>query len=185
MPKTKKQIILSYCEEHGIQGAGRGEIRKIDEELRRALGAQVRTSPTYIAQVLQQAGIALQYEDRYVQPSMPEPYASRLKGTLQFRDLNSAEACLRRLDEAYHEYVGAADRKGISLVRSLLLKGKQRAQRLAANPQVDPAKRREKEEVARWFTVWLQTPELFFEWLELRKRSDEFAGLFGQAKAQE
>ena len=102
---------------------------------------------------------------------LPEPYASRLKDSLRFRDLTAAEACLYRLDEAYRAYAQASDRVGIRLVRSLLLKGKQRAKRLASDPRVHPSKRAEKEEVALWFTVWLQTPDLFFAWLELRKQT--------------
>jgi hypothetical protein len=115
---------------------------------------------------------------------MPEPYASRLKGSLRFRDLASAETCLQRLDEAYRAYAQASDRVGIRFVRSLLLKGKQRARYLASDPRVDPSKRAEKEEIALWFTVWLQTPDLFFAWLELRKQTEEFRRRFGEAKKE-
>lgn len=111
--------------------------------------------------------------------SMGEPYARRLDGALRFSDLTSAESCIRNLDEAYRTYIQASDRLGVSLVRSLLLKGKQRAQAMARNPRVNPSKRKEKAEVARWFTVWLQTPDLFFDWLEVRKGSEEFRELFG------
>ena len=185
MPKTKKQIILDYCKECGIHVVGPGEIRQIAEEINRTLGPQKKTSFTYIAQVLQEAGLALNYHDRYLHPSLPQPYVTQLKGALQYRDLSTAESSLRRLDEAYQTYARAADRTGIALVRSLLLKGKERAQKLAANPRVDPAKRREKQEIAHWFTVWLQTPDLFFDWLALRKRSEEFHRLFGATEASE
>jgi hypothetical protein len=62
----------------------------------------------------------------------------------------------------------------MGLVRSLLQKGKLRAGSLAANPRVSPAKRAEKREIATWFRIWLETPDLFFDWLELRKASEEF-----------
>jgi hypothetical protein len=184
MPKTKKQIILAYCREHGISAAGPGDIGKISEAIRRVLGTQERTSSSYIAQVLQQAGMALLYTDRYLGPTMPEPYASRLKGSLRFRDLASAESSLYKLDEAYRAYVQASDRVGIRLVRSLLLQGKQRALRLACDPRVDASKRREKQEIALWFTVWLQSPDLLFAWLRLRKQSEEFQRTFDAVKDQ-
>jgi hypothetical protein len=44
---------------------------------------------------------------------------------------------------------------------------------------VGPDKRAEKAEIATWFRIWLETPDLFFDWLELRKASEEFRGLFG------
>ncbi len=107
-------------------------------------------------------------------PPLAEPYAGRLKGKLQFHDLASAEQSLRELDAAYRSYVHASDRTGASLVRAILLNGKLRAQSIAANRRVNPLKRKEKHEIALWFTVWLQTPDLCFDWLEVRKNSEEF-----------
>jgi hypothetical protein len=109
---------------------------------------------------------------------MEEPYARRLDGMLRFRDLASAEESLRKLDTAYREYREVSDRVGTSLVRSLVLKGKQRAESLAANARVNPQKRREKQEIARWFHVWLEVSDLFFDWLELRKQSEDFQQQF-------
>ena len=33
---------------------------------------------------------------------------------------------------------------------------------------------REKEEIAHWFGIWLETPDAFFDWLEVRKQSPDF-----------
>ena len=126
----------------------------------------------------------MDYDDRYVDPLMEEPYASRLEGALQFRDLESAEASLQKLDAIYREYRNASDRVGTTLVRSLVLKGRQRAESLAANSRVSPEKRREKQEIANWFRVWLETSDLFFDWLELRKESEEFQHLFSDHRGQ-
>lgn len=108
---------------------------------------------------------------------MDDPYA-RLDHALRFRDFASAEASLRNLDAAYRGYLAAGDRTGIRIVRSLALKGKSRARQVAANPRVAEAKRREKLEISEWFRVWLDSSDIFFEWLELRKRSDEFRDTF-------
>jgi hypothetical protein len=35
------------------------------------------------------------------------------------------------------------------------------------------AERREYAEIAEWFAVWLQTPDLFTDWVGLRKRQRE------------
>jgi hypothetical protein len=51
---------------------------------------------------------------------------------------------------------------------------------VASNPRVSPEKRREKQEIGRWFRVWLEVSDLFFDWLELRKRSEDFQKLFGR-----
>jgi hypothetical protein len=128
--------------------------------------------------VLRAEGVRVDYDDRYLDPLMEEPYASRLQGALRFHDFASAEESLRRLDAAFREYREVSDRVGTSLVRSLVLKGKQRAESLGANRRINPEKRREKQEIARWFHVWLEVSDLFFDWLELRKQSEDFQQQF-------
>jgi len=174
---SKKQAILDYFREHALERAGEPELRAIRADLQQRLGAPGATSLRYIASVLKDAGCAVQYADPYSRPALPEPYAARLDGALEFHDLASAERSLAKLDELYREYSANADREGVKLVASLAKQGKLRARSLAANPRVAEAKRREKEEIARWFQVWLETPDLFRDWLELRKASDEFRSL--------
>ena len=175
---TKKQLILDCFRTHRWERAGREEIRAVEAELRRTLGPAGKTSFSYIANVLREAGARVDYEDRYVDPLMEDPYAGRLKGVLQFGDLAAAEASLRQLDAIYREYLQTADRVGVQLVRSLVVKGKQRAASLAANPRVSAERRQQKQEIATWFRVWLETPDIFIDWLELRKQSEEFLRLF-------
>jgi len=176
VPETKKQIILEYCRAKAWERIGRQEIRALENELRARLGA--KTSPSYIAGVLRAAGKNVEYYDRFTDSPIKEPYASRLRDLLEFHALASAEASLRKLDEIYREYRDAADRAGMRWVRTLLQKGKLRASSLAANPRVNPQKRAEKAEIATWFRIWLETPDLFRDWLDLRKASEEFRRLF-------
>jgi len=35
-----------------------------------------------------------------------------------------------------------------------------------------------KEEIAGWFRIWLETPDVFFDWLDVRKQSPEFKTKF-------
>jgi phytoene dehydrogenase-like protein len=178
---SKKQILLDFFAARDKRPLEVGDLHAAREELRRHFGPDNRTSLGYIAAVLREAGYEVRYEDRYSDPIMPEPYASRLKGVLEFHDLASAEQSLLRLDAVFREYSSAADRPGMTMVRALVKKGKLRARSLAANPRVQSQKRLEKQEIARWFQVWLETPDLFADWLALRKSSEEFRNLFGGA----
>jgi hypothetical protein len=182
---SKKQILLDFCRARGRQRIEAGDLHAACNEIRRQLGPGDRTSLGYIALILREAGYEVQYEDRYSDPVMPEPYAHRLKGALEFHDLASAEQSLRRLDAIYREYSSAVDRFGTTMVRALVKKGKLRAQSLAVSRRVHAEKRQEKQEIARWFQVWLETPDLFADWLALRKSSDEFRRLFGGGDAAE
>ncbi|MGO8815415.1 MAG: hypothetical protein ACLQVG_12240 [Terriglobia bacterium] len=178
---SKKRLLLEFFQALGKRSLEVGDLHAARNELRRCLGPGDRTSLGYIASTLRAAGYEVRYEDRYADPVMPEPYASRLKGVLEFHDLASAEQSLLRLDEIYREYLDAADRLGTKLAVALVKKGKLRARSLAANPRVQAPKRREKQEIASWFQVWLETPDLFAEWLALRKSSEEFRKIFGDS----
>ncbi len=173
---SKKQIILDLARDLGLQRARESDLRRIQASVRRARNGG--TSLSYIAGVLREAGVTVEYQDRFAVPAMEEPYAGRLRDALKFSDLAAAEESLRKLFQIFCEYRAASDRQGTSLVRSMVLRGKERAISLSRNPRVSPEKRREKEEIAHWFHVWLETTDLFFDWLELRKASPEFRRKF-------
>jgi len=178
--KSKKKLILEYRQTHGLDRVGARELHAVEADLRQRLGPDHKTSISYIANVLREAGARVEFSDRFVDPVIPERYTNRLDGLLHFQNLEETEAALREFDAAYREYHAAADQVGTGLVRSLVVKGRLRAESLAANPKVGMEKRREKKEIARWFAVWLELPDSFFDWLELRKRSDEFQRMFAK-----
>ena len=102
---------------------------------------------------------------------------------LRFTTLEEAEETLRRIDALWRENRAAGDPVASArAVRVLQIarEGRRRAQMIAGNQRVAPEKRREKEEIRQWFRVWLETPEAFFDWLELRKASPEFTEKFGK-----
>ena len=175
---SKKQLILQSREKLNLLRAGERELRLIRGEVSKRLATASPLSLSYIANVLKQAGTPVNYEDRYTDPEIPERYAGRLEGALRFDDLAAAEAALHTIDSAYREYAAAADREGANLARKLALRGRQRAESLAANPRVSAEKRTEKREIATWFRVWLESPGLFFDWLEVRRQTADFRRLF-------
>ena len=176
---SKKQLLLAYFQAQAKKPLEARDLHAAQNELQRQLGPGNRTSLGYIATVLREAGYEVRYEDRYSEPVLPEPYASRLRDVLEFHDLPSAEQSLLRLDAIFREYQEAADRAGVKWVRAVVTKGKLRARSLARNPRVQERKRQEKREIAAWFQVWLETPDLFADWLALRKSAEEFRQLFG------
>ncbi|HEV2379733.1 MAG TPA: hypothetical protein VG206_08030 [Terriglobia bacterium] len=174
---SKKQLILESCANLKRPSLGLSELRRVQQDLRQRLVPAEPPSLGYIASVLRAAGLQVDYEDRYAAPLIPDRYAGRLEGVLRFDSLAAAEATLRSLDAAYRCWSGS-DRGGASLVRKLVLHGKQRAEALAGNARIRPEKRHEKREIATWFRVWLESPDLFFDWLEIRKQTEEFRQLF-------
>lgn len=182
---SRKQLILACREQQNLESVSLRELRRIQDDLRGRLAPAKAPSLSYIASVLRETGVRVDYEDRYADPLIPERYRSRLEGVLHFHDLAAAENTIRVLDAARRDFRAAADQQGGQLARRLALRGRQRAESLAANPRVDGRKRQEKREIANWFAVWLENPDLFFDWLDLRKRADDFRRAFSQAEADE
>jgi hypothetical protein len=181
---SKKQLILDYRARHALAQAGERDLRLIQKDFRDRLAGASPPDLSYIASVLRQAGTQVDYEDRYSDPAIPASYAGRLEGVLRFHDLATAEDALVKLDAAYRDYQSASDHAGERLVRTLILRGKQRAESLASSGRVSPKKRIEKREIANWFRIWLESPGLFFGWLEVRKQTHEFRTLFPSSNAQ-
>jgi hypothetical protein len=68
--------------------------------------------------------------------------------------------------------------------RKIAVDARQVVESLAKNPALDQLTRTEQAEIAEWLAVWIQTPNLFREWLELRRRSAEFRNQFLTEKSK-
>lgn len=101
------------------------------------------------------------------------------QGILRFSNLEEASRSIEKLEVLRKQYAAASDMEGIRRVRELGLKGRKRAEMIARNPAVKAQKRAEKAEIAEWFAIWLQSPDIFQTWLELRRRSSDFLEKFG------
>src|SRR6185295_12489086 len=92
--------------------------------------------------------------------------------------LETAETSIRRLDELYRKFQRTDDRRGKRFARELAIKVKRQATHLAQQENLDIQRRAEQAEIVQWLTVWLQTPDLFDQWLELRKAAPEYKRTF-------
>jgi hypothetical protein len=176
-----KGIILSYCEEHNLKHAGDRELRAIEAELHRRTNNHHKSCLSYIASVLRAAGTPVEYaehEDPIIQSANRDHQELHQKGLLQLRNLECALTSLQTVDALYRQYREVSDRLGTSLARERVAKAERRAMGMAENARLGPAKRREKREIAQWFRVWLEVPDLFYDWIEMRQNSREFQRLF-------
>ena len=89
---------------------------------------------------------------------------------LKFDTLTGAAEAIARLDALR----AAGNPDGVLAAR----RAREHADLTARNPKVRASIRTERAEIALWFRIWLQTPEAFPAWLEVRRRSPEFAARF-------
>jgi len=89
--------------------------------------------------------------------------------------------CIVRLDELYRKFHAEKERAAVERVLEVARMGRRRAEMIARNHKVEPEKRAEKEEIMQWFKVWLDMPDAFFDWLEVRKSSPDFQKRFARS----
>lgn len=156
------------------------------EQLRRKLiaehGEAGKTGTDYIADVLKDAGYKVALS---LQEEAEEQYEEEFEDLLHFKTLEDAEVSLMRLDELMRRFKTHEERAAVERVLNVARLGKRRAEMISRNPKVEKAKREEKQEIANWFRIWLETPEAFFDWLDVRKQSAEFREKFPHARAEE
>jgi hypothetical protein len=175
---TKKAVILKAAEQLGVQKFTPAEVEQIKRRLISQLGVDGKTSTDYVMSVLEEAGMRVVWS---TQSDTEGKYEEEFADLLHFSTLEEAEMCLIRLDELLRKFTVAGERATLERVREIGRLGRRRAEMIAHNHKVDAAKRAEKLEIARWFGVWLETPDAFFDWLEVRKRSPEFQRSFPAA----
>lgn len=105
-------------------------------------------------------------------------YRNDFENVLRFRNLREAEESLQKMDALYRRFMEKGDRKGIAYCHQISQLGRKRAEAISRNTKVSGEKRMEKAEIARWFAIWNQNPDIFFDWLVLRKECREFRTLF-------
>jgi hypothetical protein len=108
---------------------------------------------------------------------MESPYYEALTGILLFSSLAEAEQTLVRLENLCRNYRVASDKKGVEYCRRIAMLGRRRAESISRNRRVSPIKRLQKQEIALWFRIWLETPAIFQDWLSMRKATDDFKEL--------
>jgi hypothetical protein len=179
--QTKKELILETAREIG---ASRWTLAEIDQLRRRLIaehGEEAKTSSDYVAEVLKDAGWKVQLS---LQEEAEEQYEEEFEDLLHFKTLEDAEVSVMRLDELMRKFKAHNEQAAVERVLNIARLGKRRAEMIARNTKVEPHKREEKLEIANWFRIWLETPDAFFDWLDVRKQSPDFKARFPEVDAE-
>jgi hypothetical protein len=90
-----------------------------------------------------------------------------------------------RLDELLRRFKMHGEKAAAERVLEVARLGKRRAEMISRNHKVEAHKRAEKEEISNWFRVWLENPDAFFDWLEVRKQAPDFREKFPKLEDEE
>jgi hypothetical protein len=185
---TRRQLIIAEWQRLGATSVGGRELREIQKAIRKQFGAGAVESPAAIARLLADEGAELRHPeviefDAHWREAEIQSESLKFKGLEHSVSdkplrLKQAGALIKKLEKLRQRFERSGDRAALRRVRDVAVDARQAAQSLAKNRVLARAVRVEQAEIAEWFAVWIQTPKLFEDWLELRRRSPEFIKRF-------
>ena len=189
MPKTtKRDAIVATWVALNRPNVGAKELRAVQKALRRQFGEANVASPAAIARVLADEGAELRHPqiiefDANWRESKIHKKAKRLNSLARFVSdepltLEAARAMLDELENLRAQFESADDTEALEELRSFAADARRRAETLAKDRTCETRTRATQREVLEWIKVWLQTPALFADWVELRRRSPDFRRKF-------
>ena len=184
--RTRRDLIIEVWEHLDCESVGAHELEKIQEALREKFGEGALESPAAIARAVADEGAVLRHPEvfdcdaKWRRRNM-DPLG--FHKVLDFSSLSSAFQSIVKIEEK--RLALQTDDTGIlTQLQSIVMSARKHSLLRARSRIIDPGQREEAKEVSQWLTIWLQAPELFSDWLDLRRRSPEFLQKFPHEASQ-
>lgn len=181
--RTKQDLIIEVWEALDCESVGRAELEAIETAIAARFGGGAVESPMKTARLLADEGADLRHSEIMeldVERRTLDARAAEFRNLIKFSDFKQAEVTFKNLENLRQKYLRDNDREGLLRLRAKAQQGRERALMIGKNQNVKLEKREEKSEIAEWFRVWLETPEIFSAWLHLRKKSPDFQKRFAK-----
>jgi hypothetical protein len=185
--RTKTDLIIEVWEKLDCENVGAREIEAIEAVVADTYGEKAVDSPMVIARLLADEGAELRHSEimnLYVARVSKRSYDAALRNIVKLDSLRSALTSIRHLENLRKKFAGADDKHGLRFVRETAIRAKNDALENAKNAS-EGIDKLINTEVADWITIWLQTPEMFETWVEMRQRSQDFVEKFGESRPGE
>lgn len=176
--------MIEVWEKLDCENVGAAEIIAIEETVRERFGSQAVASPMAIARLLADEGAELRHSEimgLFVERYSDRPYDAAFRNILDLADLKNTLASIRNLENLRKKFVSGNDAEGLRLVSEAARRARQEALTKSEDICQSAARRSESAEIAEWLTIWLQSPEIFENWISLRKKSDDFIQKFRES----
>jgi hypothetical protein len=165
-----EDLILGLWEECQSEFAGESELTQIQKTLFDTLG--IVESPARIARTLANHHVRLRHpeildaDSKWREKQLNKGPDLR---ELNFETIENAISSMKRLEELRARFVSEGDERALQIVveqaRELKLELARKRTELA-------------KELIQWLAIWLQNPEIFEDWSDLRRNSPEFRQRF-------
>jgi hypothetical protein len=181
--RTRRELIIEVWEALDCESVGSYELEQIEEALREKFGEGALESPASLARTVADEGAVLRHPEVFEcdlkwRRQNLEQWAFRDR--LDFSDLSSAFESVVRLEEKRLQLQADKEAKGFKELREVVTAARKDSLLQARSKIIDNRSKEQLKEISHWLTVWLQSPELFSDWLDLRRRSPDFRKKFGE-----
>ena len=183
--RTIPDLIIEVWEALDCESVGARELEQIENALREKFGEGAVTSPAAIARAVADEGAVLRHPEvfefdlRWRKQKVDE---RRVQDGLDFSGLSQAFESVVKLEEKRLQLQFDTDAKALEKLRETVAACRNDSLLRARSKILDHSEREQAKEISRWLTLWLQSPELFSDWLDLRRRSPEFRRKFQKAE---
>jgi hypothetical protein len=179
------QIIVSTWKALRQTAIGSEELLAIQSAVAASMNEDQLISPAAIARELAREGAELRHPEiiecdarwrasQYVESEMSSE-ALRILFGKKPPTLSDADAVIGELERLRNQDPSELDDD----VRLFAVDARLMAENRADDDSLSPPVREVQKEIAEWLRVWLETPAIFAQWIELRKQSEAFRTRFG------
>jgi len=185
--RTKQDLVIEVWEKLDCESVGASEIEAIEIAVEAHFGKAAVESPMVIARALGDEGAELRHSEimeLYLRRAEDKPYDAALRNVLDLHSLASALRSIKDLENIRRKWAADGDKDGLRNARQIAIDAKQDLRGKAEDNRTNDVERQIAVEISEWLSHWLQTPQLFADWVELRQRSKDFIENFGKIKAE-
>lgn len=180
--RTKRDLIIEVWEALDCESVGSAEILAIEKAVEKRFGRAAVDSPMIVARLLADEGAELRHPEilsLYVDRNSNLEKEAAFRNIIDISGFGPALASIRRLDNLRRKFQADGDTEGLRLIQKRAIMAKNDARARVESRRGAPETRELYREIAEWFTIWLQSPEIFDGWIRVRRTSADFAARFG------
>src|SRR5262245_27886565 len=158
--KSKREMVLDIYDREAMGEVTAREIAIINQALVEEFGEGGAMAPAEIARVLVDEELPVRFEQVFRMMTATEKYENLFENLAHNASLEQAEQSIRQIDAFYRRFERQGDKTGVRFALQTARLARKDAKEQALSPNLSSLERREMSEIAEWFTIWLQTPDL-------------------------
>lgn len=175
---NKTDLIFEVWEKLDCESVGAVEIIAIETAVAERFGIAAVDSPMMLARMLADEGAVLRHSEimeLYVARSEAADNQAGLRNIIDVSSFTKTLSSLRNASNLRKKLTADNDKDGLRQLRQKVIDERDRL--------INDPLRTEKAtagEIAEWLTIWLQSPDLFENWVALRRASAAFIESYGE-----